>query len=193
MIIAISEDSLTEKAMKLGLPRLHSSSVYRSSLIVSRPPSTSNGLRQKSSLDFNPNVTINANANANAVNSVSGFIKLKGLNIMDRIGESDHSGWMRKRDDRKSSWKNRYLILKGPHLYILKSNNKSVSCALLGFSLNIEFLCRKVESKDIFLLLDIRLRLMRVLILDDTVSGLIVIMTSRITSARRRELLFGIG
>jgi hypothetical protein len=102
---------------------------------------------------------------------------------------------MRKRGagDRFNSWKSRYFILKGPHLYFFRSDNKSVSCASLGFKTNIDFDYRKLDSRDISLLLDIRLQLMRILILDDTVSGLIMIMIRRITSARRRGLLFGIG
>jgi hypothetical protein len=54
------------------------------------------------------------------------FLK-PGLSILDQIGEPDHKGWMRKKGDRYNSWKSRYFVLKGPHLYILKSQDKSVS------------------------------------------------------------------
>jgi hypothetical protein len=90
----------------------------------------SNTLRKRTSSNSNPNIPttgVNANAPENA-NDVSGIIR-QGWNIMDQIGEPDHIGWMRKRGDRFNSWKNRYFILKGPHLYFLRSNNKSVSCA----------------------------------------------------------------
>lgn len=50
-----------------------------------------------------------------------------GQNILQQIGVPDHSGWMRKRGDRYNSWKLRYFLLKGPHLYILKSESPSVS------------------------------------------------------------------
>ena len=209
-VLVISEDTLIEKGSKFSLRRLHSSSIHRSSSIASHRPSTSNGSPQKSPNDFTgtprkwtslnstrkPNVTTDINVNApETVNGVSGFKFIKqGVNIMDRIGEPDHTGWMRKRGDKYNFWKSRYFILKGPHLYFLRSNNKSVSCAPpLGFGLNIDFDCRKLESGDISLLLDIRLQLMRVLILDDMVFGLIMIMIRRITSARRRRLLFEIG
>lgn len=39
----------------------------------------------------------------------------------EKIGAPDYAGWLRKRSDRYNTWKERYLILKGVHLYILKS------------------------------------------------------------------------
>lgn len=64
-----------------------------------------------------------------------------GQSVLDQIGESDHSGWMRKKGDRYNSWKTRYFALKGPHLYILKSNAKSVSTAIYNWKsiLNLPF------------------------------------------------------
>lgn len=70
--------------------------------------------------------TLNAsNANGNG-SAVGGMIK-PGSSILDQIGGPDHAGWMRKRGERYNSWKLRYFILKGPHLYYLKSNSKTVS------------------------------------------------------------------
>ncbi|TFK28998.1 hypothetical protein FA15DRAFT_700565 [Coprinopsis marcescibilis] len=54
----------------------------------------------------------------------SGPIK-QGLSILDQVGDPDHTGWMRKKGVRYNSWKLRYCVLKGEHLYILRSNNKS--------------------------------------------------------------------
>ncbi|KAF8900318.1 hypothetical protein CPB85DRAFT_1439599 [Mucidula mucida] len=48
-----------------------------------------------------------------------------GQSILEQIGTPDHSGWMRKRGDRYNSWKSRYFVLKGPHLYCLKSESTS--------------------------------------------------------------------
>ena len=136
----ISDDTLTEKASIFSLSRLHSSGIHRSSSSASRRPSTSNGPRslQKSHPNAISNVTTSISANApENMNGGLGFIKQgakQGANIVDRIGEPDHTGWMRKRSgDRYNSWKRRYFILKGPHLYFLRSDNKSVSCAPLGF------------------------------------------------------------
>ena len=50
-----------------------------------------------------------------------------GQSILEQIGTPDHSGWMRKKGDRYNTWRNRYFVLKGSHLYCLKSNSKSVS------------------------------------------------------------------
>lgn len=41
------------------------------------------------------------------------------------IGEPDHAGWLRKKNDRYNFWKSRYFILKGQHLYWLKSAKPS--------------------------------------------------------------------
>lgn len=51
----------------------------------------------------------------------------QGQSILEQIGESDHSGWMRKRGDRYNTWRMRYFVLTGPHLYCLRSNSKAVS------------------------------------------------------------------
>ncbi|RPD67460.1 hypothetical protein L226DRAFT_529790 [Lentinus tigrinus ALCF2SS1-7] len=48
-----------------------------------------------------------------------------GQSILEQIGTPDHNGWMRKKGDRYNAWKLRYFVLKGPHLYWLRSNNKS--------------------------------------------------------------------
>ena len=50
-----------------------------------------------------------------------------GKSIVEQIGQPDHQGWMRKKGDHYNSWKVRFFIIKGPHLYILRSNSKSVS------------------------------------------------------------------
>ncbi|TFK43957.1 hypothetical protein BDQ12DRAFT_719130 [Crucibulum laeve] len=55
---------------------------------------------------------------------VSGTVK-QGQSILDQIGEPDFSGWMRKKGDRYNSWKMRYFVLKGPHMYCLRSNSKT--------------------------------------------------------------------
>ncbi|KAH8977537.1 hypothetical protein EDB92DRAFT_1916615 [Lactarius akahatsu] len=48
-----------------------------------------------------------------------------GQNILAQIGTPDHNGWMRKKGEHYNTWKNRYFVLKGPHLYWLKSNAQS--------------------------------------------------------------------
>jgi hypothetical protein len=52
-----------------------------------------------------------------------------GQSILEQIGQPDHKGWMRKRGEHYNTWKTRYFVLKGPHLYWLKSNNASVRVA----------------------------------------------------------------
>ncbi|KAJ7601230.1 hypothetical protein C8J56DRAFT_912520 [Mycena floridula] len=48
-----------------------------------------------------------------------------GQSILDQIGTPDHSGFMRKRSDRYNSWKSRFFVLKGPHLYYLRNDSKT--------------------------------------------------------------------
>lgn len=134
-------------------------------------------------------------------NGVSGAIK-QGKNIFEQIGEPDHFGWMRKRGDRYNAWKLRYFVLKGPHMYILRSDNKTVCFPFLFLLLRLWSIPNrffffhfrsKRESKDIFILLDIKLLWTKVLTQDDMGSGSIMTTTRRITSALRRRPLFAIG
>lgn len=49
-----------------------------------------------------------------------------GQSIINQIGSPDHEGWMRKKGEHYNTWKVRYFIIKGPHLYVLRSDNKTV-------------------------------------------------------------------
>jgi len=122
---------------------------------------------------------------------LSGLLK-PGQSILDQIGEPDHVGWMRKRGDRYNSWKNRYFVLKGPHMYCLKSDSKAVSqpphwCLVRVFY--SQHVRRKQRSRGISISSDIRFLLTRPLILDDMDSGLITIMIKRIISVLMRRQL----
>lgn len=54
------------------------------------------------------------------------------LGILSRIGSPDHEGWMCKKEGLYNTWKNRYVVLKGPHLYWLRSDSVFVSIELVG-------------------------------------------------------------
>jgi hypothetical protein len=47
--------------------------------------------------------------------------------ILTRIGTPDHEGWMRKKGGYYNTWKKRYFVLKGTHLYWVRSNSVFVS------------------------------------------------------------------
>ena len=49
-----------------------------------------------------------------------------GAGALKQIGTPDYSGWMKKKGDRYG-WKNRYFVLKGAHLYFLKSEHVSIA------------------------------------------------------------------
>ncbi|KAM0751536.1 hypothetical protein T439DRAFT_212506 [Meredithblackwellia eburnea MCA 4105] len=45
-------------------------------------------------------------------------------NLLEKIGTPDYSGWMRKKGEKYSTWKQRFFVLKGIHLYYLKSESE---------------------------------------------------------------------
>lgn len=51
-----------------------------------------------------------------------------GFNLLEKIGSPDYSGWMRKKGEKYNTWKQRFFVLKGVHLYYLKT--ESVSCVV---------------------------------------------------------------
>jgi hypothetical protein len=132
-VLVISEETLTEKPSKFKFPKSHIPDIHRPLSTASHRHSTSIiGTPQKIILNPSRNVTTGIIANVpESVKNILGFIK-QGMNIIDRIGEPDHTGWMRKRGDRYNTWKRRYFILKGQHLYFLRSDN-IVGCAPLYF------------------------------------------------------------
>lgn len=88
---------------------------------------------------------------------VAGGATLKaGKSILEQIGTSDHNGWMRKKGDHYNTWKLRYFVLKGSHLYCLRSNSPTVrlslpsSChlALSSVSLPLTFVLRITFIRD---------------------------------------------
>ena len=69
--------------------------------------------------------------------------------ILHQIGEPDHVGWLRKKNDRYNFWKPRYFILKGQHLYWLKSAKPSASVSRLNFTSLTHLCCRKRPQKEL--------------------------------------------
>ncbi|KAJ3874772.1 hypothetical protein F5051DRAFT_415971 [Lentinula edodes] len=91
-------------------------------------PSADAGTKKRSSSESSPQT----NGNGQSVVKVNGggddmpLSPLKpGQSILDQIGEPDHAGWMRKKGDRYNSWKLRYFVLKGPHMYYMRSDSHS--------------------------------------------------------------------
>ncbi|KAF8626727.1 hypothetical protein AX17_006493 [Amanita inopinata Kibby_2008] len=144
------DDNVTEKSSLFPLPRLSSSGISRK--VSTARPSTSNGspkwLRDMSSSSVKEDekkevkepTVLRKRTNSNpgqanvpssreespVVGTNGAVAPLKqGQNILEQIGEMDHSGWMRKKGDRYNSWKMRYFVLSGPHLYCLRSNSKT--------------------------------------------------------------------
>jgi PH domain len=70
-----------------------------------------------------------------------------GQSILEQIGTPEHMGWMRKKGEHYNTWKNRYFVLKGPHLYWLKSDNPSVRNTPAR-SLSVAFSSRTTGDKN---------------------------------------------
>ncbi|KZP00305.1 hypothetical protein CALVIDRAFT_595672 [Calocera viscosa TUFC12733] len=82
-----------------------------------------NVLRKRLSSSPGPNEIRNAVVNGNG--TATEPITENTENALEKIGKPDHQGWMRKKGERYSSWKNRYFVLKGQHLYYLRSQTES--------------------------------------------------------------------
>ncbi|KDN34981.1 hypothetical protein RSAG8_11987, partial [Rhizoctonia solani AG-8 WAC10335] len=67
------------------------------------------------------NLNNNPHHSAPAISPAANGDPAASARALDQIGEPDYSGWMRKKGDRYNSWKLRYFVLKGPHLYYLRS------------------------------------------------------------------------
>jgi len=137
-----------EKTPKFSLPRLHgtpsmrkasSQSTTQQATPAASPkdlniiaPFHANGserekpatLRKRSGSGLSPVAPTSTLAAVDGA-AMNGQIK-QGQNIWEQIGEPDYEGWMRKKGERYNAWKLRYFILKGPHLYWMRSNSKTV-------------------------------------------------------------------
>ncbi|KAF9478688.1 hypothetical protein BDN70DRAFT_879712 [Pholiota conissans] len=143
-----------ERSSKFTLPRLHGPNIRKASSMSQRTTLTDSSSQKdiligsvhdaspkdwdkdskkdhstlrKRTMSNPPTSSVNTSSSSNGaqdVNGVSGPIK-QGQSILEQIGEPDHSGWMRKKGDRYNTWKLRYFVLKGPHMYILRSNSKA--------------------------------------------------------------------
>ena len=49
---------------------------------------------------------------------------VKAGDLMEKLGRPDYSGWMNKKGEKYNGWKQRFLVLKGIHLYWLKSESE---------------------------------------------------------------------
>ena len=51
---------------------------------------------------------------------------VQGRSVLEQIGTPDFNGWLMKRGEHYSIWKNRYCVLKGHNLYWMRSNSATV-------------------------------------------------------------------
>lgn len=129
-----ADDSHIEKSRSLS--RLPFGSSSRKS---GRPSTADSSLRTNDSSTLRADSEAGGRADEHAVlrkRTISGSDSPKvvnadvtfkpGQSVLEQIGEADHNGWMRKKGEHYNTWKQRYFVLKGPHLYYLRSNSKVV-------------------------------------------------------------------
>ncbi|GJE87501.1 hypothetical protein PsYK624_035840 [Phanerochaete sordida] len=93
---------------------------------VRPPPSLRDKSREREVLRKRTSSTSDVTRSPAAAAQAMGAPPMKpGKSVLAQIGAPDHNGWIRKKNDQFNSWRNRYCVLKGPHLYVLKSNDKS--------------------------------------------------------------------
>ncbi|KAG1752394.1 uncharacterized protein EDB91DRAFT_1343464 [Suillus paluster] len=126
----MDNDSPMEKTSSLNLARLYGSKKS------SGRPSTSDGSASSTLLNPSHSDSLDETRklreksseklrDADRPNTQRERIISGRKSIIDQIGTPDHQGWMRKKGDHYNTWKVRYFVIKGPHLYILRSDNQS--------------------------------------------------------------------
>jgi len=73
-------------------------------------------LRRSVSLGANASLSASTEANTHTLANT----------VLLQIGTPDHEGWVRKKGGHFSTWKSRYLVLKGAHLYWLRTDSSMV-------------------------------------------------------------------
>jgi hypothetical protein len=65
-----------------------------------------------------------------------------------QIGAPDHAGYMKKKGERYGTWKMRYFVLKGPHLYYMNSEQVRACMLLISWQelTNVRRTASKVTS-----------------------------------------------
>lgn len=93
--------------------------------------------------------TVSQTKDSEKTADAKGSVVLKpGESVLDQIGMPDHNGWMRKKGEQFNSWKLRYFVLKGHHLYYLRSNSKTVSRGnVLLFAFGTQKLSQEMKIK----------------------------------------------
>ena len=164
LIFFHSDEGLPDRSSKFSLPRLQSS-IRKSSSASQRALSPVGSLRKdKTNTSSNSPVKDIGNdaskqdqlrkRTVSAHHPVPGFVSgldpgafqrentagpvTQGRSIMDQIGEPDYAGWMRKKGERYHSWKTRFFVLQGPHMYCLRSSSNTV-CGDFAVGADIEF------------------------------------------------------
>ena len=90
--------------------------------------STSAGSKGKNPSPLSRSVSSGAKASLSASTEASTPTPVD--TVLVQIGTPDHEGWIRKKGGHFSTWKSRYLVLKGAHLYWLRTDCSMVRTTL---------------------------------------------------------------
>lgn len=98
-------------------PRTTSGSTPASEVALASQPESPSAPKELSPASPNSQIQQNANEPMEFKQNTS---------VLEQIGTPDREGWMRKKGEHYNTWKLRYFVLQGPHLYYLRS--KTVRC-----------------------------------------------------------------
>jgi hypothetical protein len=88
---------------------------------------SSGGSKGKNPPPLRRSVSSSANASLSAITEANTHTPVD--TVLVQIGTPDHEGWIRKKGGHFSTWKSRYLVLKGAHLYWLRTDSSMVCIA----------------------------------------------------------------
>ncbi len=83
------------------------------------------GSKRKKPSPLRRSVSLNTGTSLSASPEVNNTHELVDT-VLVQIGTPDHQGWVRKKGGHFSTWKSRYLVLKGAHLYWLRTDSSEV-------------------------------------------------------------------
>jgi hypothetical protein len=106
--------------------------------------SSPGGSKRKNPSQLRRSVSSGANASLSAITEANTHTLVD--TVLVQIGTPDLQGWIRKKGGHFSTWKNRYLVLKGAHLYWLRTDISMVCMLSHWHSTMSDPLKSKVEG-----------------------------------------------
>ncbi|KAF8324573.1 uncharacterized protein EI90DRAFT_3075110 [Cantharellus anzutake] len=123
----ISPTSAGHEKVSRGISRLYiSGSTRKGRSGEGGRPSSAGKRRSSGDAEDKPRKILEVSPTEKPPANANGPVILKSdKSFLEQIEEFDHDGWMRKKGERYNTWKLRYFVLKGPHLYYLRGKGEA--------------------------------------------------------------------